>query len=69
MKPEDAMKEVLQILKFYASVYKELLAVLVIRDRKTNKEKFIDKSSFYFSFRIRIKSTNFENRRRLHYYD
>lgn len=37
---EEAAEEVLQILEFYAGVYEELLAVPVIRGRKTEKEKF-----------------------------
>jgi len=37
---EDAEKEVAQILEFYARAYEELLAVPVIRGRKTEKEKF-----------------------------
>lgn len=37
---EGAAEEVLQILEFYAGVYEELLAVPVIRGRKTEKEKF-----------------------------
>ncbi|KAK6335407.1 ribose-phosphate pyrophosphokinase 1 [Orbilia brochopaga] len=37
---EDANKEVLQILDFYAGVYEELLAVPVVKGRKTEKEKF-----------------------------
>ena len=40
------MEEVLQILEYYAGVYEELLAVPVIRGRKTDKEKFAGKSSF-----------------------
>jgi prolyl-tRNA synthetase len=36
----DAGKEVLQILEWYAGVYEELLAVPVVRGRKTEKEKF-----------------------------
>mmetsp|Transcript_5514 Transcript_5514/g.17253 ORF Transcript_5514/g.17253 Transcript_5514/m.17253 type:complete len:528 (-) Transcript_5514:30-1613(-) len=36
----DADVEVLQILDFYASVYEELLAVPVIKGKKTEKEKF-----------------------------
>lgn len=40
LKQEDAEKEVLQILELYAGVYEELLAVPVIRGRKTDKEKF-----------------------------
>jgi prolyl-tRNA synthetase len=35
-----AEKEVLQILDFYAGVYEELLAVPVIKGKKTEKEKF-----------------------------
>ena len=37
---EEAGKEVLQILEWYAGVYEDLLAVPVIRGRKTEKEKF-----------------------------
>ncbi|MCJ1369063.1 ribose-phosphate pyrophosphokinase 1 [Loxospora ochrophaea] len=37
---EDAGREVLQILEWYAGVYEELLAVPVIRGQKTEKEKF-----------------------------
>ena len=37
---EEADVEVLQILEFYAAVYEELLAVPVIKGRKTEKEKF-----------------------------
>ncbi|KAL6928142.1 hypothetical protein ACO0SA_002873 [Hanseniaspora valbyensis] len=37
---EDAQEEVLQILDFYADVYKELLAVPVVKGKKTEKEKF-----------------------------
>ncbi|SCU99002.1 LADA_0H16710g1_1 [Lachancea dasiensis] len=37
---EDAEEEVLQILDFYAGVYEELLAVPVIKGKKTEKEKF-----------------------------
>ncbi|KAK9382087.1 uncharacterized protein V2V93DRAFT_366408 [Kockiozyma suomiensis] len=37
---EEAEKEVLQILDLYARVYQELLAVPVIKGRKTEKEKF-----------------------------
>lgn len=37
---ELAGEEVLQILEFYASVYEDLLAVPVVRGRKTEKEKF-----------------------------
>lgn len=37
---ELAAEEVLQILEFYAGVYEELLAVPVVRGRKTEKEKF-----------------------------
>ena len=62
------MEEVLQILEFYAGVYEELLAVPVIRGRKTDKEKFAGKSSFRFCPEIRYDSTDFEIRRRLHYY-
>lgn len=45
MKQEDAAKEVLQILELYAGVYEELLAVPVIRGRKTDKEKFAGRPS------------------------
>ena len=37
---QGAEEEVLQILEWYAGVYEELLAVPVIRGRKTDKEKF-----------------------------
>ena len=37
---EDASEEVLQVLDFYAAVYEELLAVPVIKGKKTEKEKF-----------------------------
>jgi len=37
---EGAEEEVLQILDFYAGVYEELLAVPVIKGKKTEKEKF-----------------------------
>lgn len=37
---EEAGKEVLEILEHYAGVYEQLLAVPVIRGRKTEKEKF-----------------------------
>lgn len=37
---ELAGEEVLQILEFYAGVYEELLAVPVVRGRKTEAEKF-----------------------------
>ncbi|EJS43489.1 YHR020W [Saccharomyces arboricola H-6] len=37
---KDAEEEVLQILDFYAGVYEELLAVPVVKGRKTEKEKF-----------------------------
>uniref|UniRef100_A0A5S6QQU9 Uncharacterized protein n=1 Tax=Trichuris muris TaxID=70415 RepID=A0A5S6QQU9_TRIMR len=37
---EDAVKEVHDILELYARIYEELLAVPVIRGRKTEKEKF-----------------------------
>ncbi|KAI9773988.1 MAG: hypothetical protein M1839_001939 [Geoglossum umbratile] len=37
---DAANEEVLQILEYYAGVYEELLAVPVIRGRKTEKEKF-----------------------------
>jgi prolyl-tRNA synthetase len=37
---EAAEQEVLQILEYYAGVYEELLAVPVIKGRKTEKEKF-----------------------------
>ncbi|GMR52498.1 hypothetical protein PMAYCL1PPCAC_22693, partial [Pristionchus mayeri] len=38
--PEDAQKEVFQILDLYAGIYEELLAVPVIKGRKSEKEKF-----------------------------
>ena len=37
---EACEEEVLRILEFYAGVYEELLAVPVVRGRKTDKEKF-----------------------------
>ncbi|CAD6499183.1 BgTH12-04835 [Blumeria graminis f. sp. triticale] len=37
---ELASEEVLQILELYAKIYEELLAVPVVRGRKTDKEKF-----------------------------
>lgn len=37
---EEADNEVLEILDYYASVYEELLAVPVIKGRKSEKEKF-----------------------------
>uniref|UniRef100_A0A6M2DHN3 Putative trna synthetase class i n=1 Tax=Xenopsylla cheopis TaxID=163159 RepID=A0A6M2DHN3_XENCH len=37
---DDADKEVLQILDIYARVYSELLAIPVVKGRKTEKEKF-----------------------------
>ncbi|KAI5308911.1 ribose-phosphate pyrophosphokinase 1, partial [Ascosphaera atra] len=37
---EAAHEEVMQILDHYASIYEELLAVPVVRGRKTDKEKF-----------------------------
>lgn len=37
---EEAEKEMMQILDFYVSVYKDLLAVPVIKGRKTELEKF-----------------------------
>ncbi|EPS43308.1 hypothetical protein H072_2705 [Dactylellina haptotyla CBS 200.50] len=37
---EDANSEVLQILDFYAGVYEQLLAVPVIKGKKTDKERF-----------------------------
>ncbi|QLQ78438.1 hypothetical protein HG537_0A06850 [Torulaspora globosa] len=37
---EDAKQEVLDILDFYAGVYEELLAVPVVKGKKTEKEKF-----------------------------
>ncbi|XP_006812505.1 bifunctional glutamate/proline--tRNA ligase-like [Saccoglossus kowalevskii] len=37
---EDAQEEVITILELYARVYEELLAIPVIRGRKTEKEKF-----------------------------
>ena len=62
------MEEVLQILEFYAGVYEELLAVPVIRGRKTDKEKFAGTSNYLFSPEIWFNSTNFGDRRRLHHY-
>ncbi|AMD22140.1 HGL200Cp [Eremothecium sinecaudum] len=37
---EEANEEVLQILDYYAGVYEELLAVPVVKGKKTEKEKF-----------------------------
>uniref|UniRef100_A0A3B4Y8U5 Bifunctional glutamate/proline--tRNA ligase n=1 Tax=Seriola lalandi dorsalis TaxID=1841481 RepID=A0A3B4Y8U5_SERLL len=37
---EEAAEEVLQILDLYASVYEELMAIPVVKGRKTEKEKF-----------------------------
>ncbi|KAM9156422.1 bifunctional glutamate/proline--tRNA ligase [Pangshura tecta] len=37
---EDAEEEVLQILDLYARVYEELLAIPIVKGRKTEKEKF-----------------------------
>ena len=37
---EEAKEEVLQILDFYAGIYEELLAVPVVKGKKTEKEKF-----------------------------
>ncbi|EDO15687.1 hypothetical protein Kpol_1008p26 [Vanderwaltozyma polyspora DSM 70294] len=37
---KEAQEEVLQILDFYAGVYEELLAVPVVKGKKTEKEKF-----------------------------
>ncbi|MBN1502871.1 proline--tRNA ligase [Candidatus Woesearchaeota archaeon] len=37
---EEADKEVLEILDYYAQIYEELLAIPVIKGRKTEKEKF-----------------------------
>ncbi|XP_077376307.1 bifunctional glutamate/proline--tRNA ligase isoform X2 [Festucalex cinctus] len=37
---EEAAKEVLQILDLYARVYEELMAIPVVKGRKTEKEKF-----------------------------
>ncbi|CAD5118054.1 DgyrCDS6794 [Dimorphilus gyrociliatus] len=37
---EDAVKEVYQILELYAGIYEDLLAIPVVRGRKTEKEKF-----------------------------
>lgn len=37
---EEAQEEVLQILDYYSGVYEELLAVPVIKGKKTEKEKF-----------------------------
>uniref|UniRef100_A0A8R1DY16 proline--tRNA ligase n=1 Tax=Caenorhabditis japonica TaxID=281687 RepID=A0A8R1DY16_CAEJA len=38
--PADATKEVFQILDLYAGVYNELLAIPVVKGRKSEKEKF-----------------------------
>ena len=40
LKKEEAEKEVLEILDYYARIYEELLAVPVIKGRKSEKEKF-----------------------------
>ena len=37
---EEAVEEVYQILELYAAVYEKLLAMPVVRGRKTEKEKF-----------------------------
>uniref|UniRef100_A0A6G1SK46 Bifunctional glutamate/proline--tRNA ligase n=1 Tax=Aceria tosichella TaxID=561515 RepID=A0A6G1SK46_9ACAR len=37
---QEALEEVEQILEFYASVYEDLLAIPVVRGRKSEKEKF-----------------------------
>ncbi|MED6259712.1 Bifunctional glutamate/proline--tRNA ligase [Ataeniobius toweri] len=37
---EEAAEEVLQILDLYARVYEELMAIPVVKGRKTEKEKF-----------------------------
>nr|XP_019935574.1 PREDICTED: bifunctional glutamate/proline--tRNA ligase isoform X2 [Paralichthys olivaceus] len=37
---EEAAEEVLQILELYAKVYEELMAIPVVKGRKTEKEKF-----------------------------
>lgn len=37
---QEAVEEVEQILEFYASVYEDLLAIPVVRGRKSEKEKF-----------------------------
>lgn len=37
---EEAVDEVYQILEFYTQVYQDLLAIPVVRGRKTDKEKF-----------------------------
>ncbi|KAM8945260.1 bifunctional glutamate/proline--tRNA ligase isoform 2-T2 [Pelodytes ibericus] len=37
---EEAAEEVLQILEFYSRVYEDLLAIPVVKGRKTEKEKF-----------------------------
>ena len=49
LKQEDAAKEVLEIMEYYAGVYEELLAVPVIRGRKTDKEKFAGRSNYTVS--------------------
>ncbi|GMT26996.1 hypothetical protein PFISCL1PPCAC_18293, partial [Pristionchus fissidentatus] len=38
--PEDAQKEVFQILDLYAGIYEELMAIPVVKGRKSEKEKF-----------------------------
>ena len=37
---EEAVEEVYKILDFYASVYEDLLAIPVVKGKKTQKEKF-----------------------------
>eukprot|EP00051_Salpingoeca_urceolata_P028061 m.484725 g.484725 ORF g.484725 m.484725 type:complete len:1461 (+) comp23523_c0_seq1:124-4506(+) len=37
---EESVEEVYQILEYYAAVYEELLAIPVVRGKKTEKEKF-----------------------------
>lgn len=38
--PKDAEEEVFQILDLYAGVYTDLLAIPVVKGRKSEKEKF-----------------------------
>lgn len=40
LRPEDAEKEVSEVLDLYEKVYRELLAVPVVKGRKTEREKF-----------------------------
>lgn len=40
MDPKEAEKEVLDILNLYANIYTNLLAIPVVKGRKSEKEKF-----------------------------